>query len=160
MERVMTLLYCRHVFHDFRKPVEVMYPHLTGAYHSLVKRPMDLGTLLLKTLKKEILTIEEFRTNLQLVHNNALLFNEGLTFHSFLSLHLFIFSELLFSIGAPLMEAISNHLRLFSQGLFEEVLQFPYYTPKTLKPANFQSIRLEKRRKRFSLIRDQALINR
>ena len=77
MERVMTQLYCRHVFHDFRKPVEVMYPHLTETYHSLVKRPMDLGTLLLKTLKKEIMTIEEFRTNLQLVHNNALLFNEG-----------------------------------------------------------------------------------
>lgn len=58
------------------------------------------------------------------------------------------------------MEAISNHLRLFSQGLFEEVMRFPYFTPKTLKPANFQSARLEKRRKRFMLIRDQTLINR
>lgn len=77
MERVMTLLYCRHVFHDFRKPVEVMYPHLTQAYHTVVKRPMDLGTLLIKSIKKEILTVQEFRTNLQLVHNNAILFNEG-----------------------------------------------------------------------------------
>ena len=58
------------------------------------------------------------------------------------------------------MEAISNHLRLFSQGLFEEVMRFPYYTPKTVKPVNFQSVRLEKRRKRFTFIRDQALINR
>ncbi len=57
------------------------------------------------------------------------------------------------------MEAISNHLRLFSQGLFEEVMRFPYYTPKTAKPVNFQSVRLEKRRKRFILVRDQALIN-
>jgi hypothetical protein len=78
MEKVMTILYCRHAFQDFRKPVEVSYPHLAQTYHSLVKRPMDLGTLLLKTKKKEVLTIQEFRVNLQLVHSNALLFNEGM----------------------------------------------------------------------------------
>jgi hypothetical protein len=77
MEQLLTVLYCRDVFHDFRKPVEVMYPHLTATYHSVIKRPMDLGTLLLKAKKQEILTVHELRTNLQLVHNNALHFNEG-----------------------------------------------------------------------------------
>lgn len=77
MEQVVTILYCRDVFHDFRKPVEVMYPHLATTYHSVIKRPMDLGTLLLKTMKREVLTVHELRTNLQLVHNNAMYFNEG-----------------------------------------------------------------------------------
>lgn len=77
MEQVLTILYCRDVFHDFRKPVEVMYPQLAATYQSIVKRPMDLGTLLLKTKKREILTVHELRISLQLVHNNALAFNEG-----------------------------------------------------------------------------------
>jgi hypothetical protein len=78
METIMSILYCRNIFQDFRKPVERMYPHLAGTYQSLVKRPMDLGTLLLKTRKREVRTIQEFRTCLQLVHNNALKFNEGM----------------------------------------------------------------------------------
>jgi hypothetical protein len=82
MEQLMTILYCREVFRDFRKPVEVMYPHLAATYHSVIKRPMDLGTLLLKTMKREVLTVHELRTNLQLVHNNAMYFNEGRSAHT------------------------------------------------------------------------------
>lgn len=78
MEHMLSILYCRSVFRDFRKPVELMYPHLAQTYGTLVKRPMDLGTLLLKAKRREIVTIQEFRTTLQLVHNNALLFNEGM----------------------------------------------------------------------------------
>jgi len=62
------------------------------------------------------------------------------------------------------MEAMSKHLELFSQGLFEETIKFPYYTPvpsaiKAVK-GDFHNTRLEKRRKRFLLIRDQTLTNR
>ena len=78
MEQLLSILYCRDVFHDFRKPVEVMYPHLAATYHSAIRRPMELGTLLLKVRKHEVLTIHELRTSLQLVHNNALHFNEGI----------------------------------------------------------------------------------
>jgi hypothetical protein len=61
------------------------------------------------------------------------------------------------------MEAISKHLELFSQGLFEEIIRFPYYAPTAkanTKPVDFQLVRLEKRRKRFMLVREQALIKR
>lgn len=95
MEKLMTILYCRDVFHDFRKPVEVMYPHLAATYHSIIKRPMDLGTLLLKVKKHEVLTIHELRTSLQLVHNNALYFNEGLVIRLFVS-NCVLFMSLLF----------------------------------------------------------------
>lgn len=77
MEQLVTIIYCRDVFRDFRKPVEVMYPHLAATYHTVISKPMDLGTLLLKTMKREIHTINELRTGLQLVHKNALYFNEG-----------------------------------------------------------------------------------
>lgn len=76
-EKLVTIIYSRNIFSDFRIPVELLYPSLTNTYLSIVKKPMDLGTLLVKVLKKELKDINEFKYNLQLIHKNALLFNEG-----------------------------------------------------------------------------------
>lgn len=174
MEHMLSILYCRSVFRDFRKPVELMYPHLAQTYGTLVKRPMDLGTLLLKARRKEIVTIQEFRTTLQLVHNNALLFNEGM-FIVFVQsmmlnlLHHWVYAIVLYNcVGAPLMEGISRHLEHFSEGLFEEIMRYPYHSPALAKgkatpqevSAAFPALRLEKRRARLINIRDHPLTTR
>lgn len=77
MIHLVTILYCRSIFHDFRIPVEILYPSLASSYLSVIKSPMDHGTLLVKLMKNEFKNIDEFRKCLQLVHNNAMLFNQG-----------------------------------------------------------------------------------
>ncbi|KAJ1380755.1 hypothetical protein B484DRAFT_411933 [Ochromonadaceae sp. CCMP2298] len=76
MEQLLSILYCRSVFSDFRKPVAVAYPHLIQTYRQVIERPMDLGTLLLGALRRE-LNVSQLRDGLQLVHFNALTFNAG-----------------------------------------------------------------------------------
>lgn len=160
MQEVASILYCRSVFQDFRKPVELMYPTLAKTYSAIIKKPMDLGTILLKTMKNQQ-SVEEFRENLKLVHHNALTFNEG----------------------SSMMEAISNHLELVSAGLFEEILRKPYYPQAgtTIIPASgtvashtggagaagiggkfdskahFSSLRLENRKKRLMLVYNEPM---
>ena len=77
MVHLVTILYCRSIFHDFRIPVEILYPSLASSYLSIIKSPMDHGTLLVKLMKNQFKSINEFRKCLQLVHNNAMLFNQG-----------------------------------------------------------------------------------
>lgn len=77
MVHLVSILYCRSIFHDFRKPVQILYPSIASTYLSVIKSPMDHGTLLVKIMNNEIHSIEEFRTYLQLIHSNAMLFNEG-----------------------------------------------------------------------------------
>jgi len=77
MIQLVTILYCRSIFHDFRVPVEILYPSLASSYLSIIKSPMDHGTLLVKLMNNEFKSIDEFRRCLQLVHNNAMLFNQG-----------------------------------------------------------------------------------
>ena len=45
---IMSKLYCLSIAADFRKPVEVLYPNIASSYLSVIKNPMDLGTLLLE----------------------------------------------------------------------------------------------------------------
>ena len=67
------------------------------------------------------------------------------------------------TVGAPLMESISQHLEHFSCGLFEEIMRFPYQIPTganaklLMRHEAFMQSRLEKRCRRFAFIRDQTL---
>ena len=61
MIHLVSILYCRSIFHDFRMPVEILYPTLATSYLSIIQSPMDHGTLLVKLLKNEIKTIDDFR---------------------------------------------------------------------------------------------------
>jgi hypothetical protein len=54
------------------------------------------------------------------------------------------------------MEAVSRHLELFSAGLFEEVLQLPYYVDKK----GYEIDLMEKRRKRLKFVADFELTSR
>ena len=102
--KVMSILYCQSIAADFRKPVEILYPNMAANYLSIIKHPMDLGTLLLECMKGTA-TIDSIRDGLKLVFMNSILFNEG----------------------APMMEAISRHLETFASGLFEEIMRVPFY---------------------------------
>ena len=100
----MSILYCQSIAADFRKPVEILYPNMSANYLSIIKHPMDLGTLLLECMKRTA-TIDSIRDGLKLVFMNSIRFNEG----------------------APMMEAISRHLESFASGLFEEIMHVPFY---------------------------------
>lgn len=105
MVQLASILYCRYVFQEFRRPVYISYPDLAESYLSVISRPMDFGTLLLKLLQyPEQMTISEFRDNLQLIYHNALRFNEGY----------------------PTLESVSAHLQKTIIGLFEELFQQPF----------------------------------
>ena len=101
---VMSQLYCLSIAADFRKPVEVLYPNIASSYLSIIKYPMDLGTLLLHCMKG-LASTEYIRRGLRLVFSNSLKFNAG----------------------SPMMEAISKHLECFSKGLFEEAKNIPFH---------------------------------
>jgi Bromodomain len=106
---VMSTLYCLSIAADFRKPVEVLYPNIANSYLSVIKNPMDLGTLLLECMKGNA-TVNSIRQGLRLVFSNSLLFNAG----------------------SPMMEAISQHLESFASGLFEEATRLPFNEKKPL----------------------------
>ena len=107
---VMSTLYCLSIAADFRKPVEVLYPNIAASYLSVIKNPMDLGTLLLECMKGNA-TVNSIRQGLRLVFSNSLLFNAG----------------------SPMMEAISQHLESFASGLFEEATRLPFNEKKILQ---------------------------
>ena len=107
---VMSTLYCLSIAADFRKPVEVLYPNIAASYLSVIKNPMDLGTLLLECMKGNA-TVNSIRQGLRLVFSNSLLFNAG----------------------SPMMEAISQHLESFACGLFEEATRLPFNEKKVLQ---------------------------
>lgn len=58
MKRVLSALYTRPAFQDFRRPVSLMYPTLSKEYHSAIAEPSDLGTLLLAAIRESI-SVEE-----------------------------------------------------------------------------------------------------
>lgn len=119
--KVMSILYCQSIAADFRKPVEILYPNMAANYLSIIKHPMDLGTLLLECMKGTA-TIDSIRDGLKLVFMNSIRFNEG----------------------APMMEAISRHLESFASGLFEEIMHVPFYE-KNFTGENFYIELIRKR---------------
>jgi hypothetical protein len=91
--KVMTTLYCQSIAADFRKPVEILFPNMAASYLSIIKSPMDLGTLLLECMRGTA-TVSNIRIGLKLVFSNSIRFNAG----------------------APMMEAISRHLECYAAG--------------------------------------------
>lgn len=104
--QILSILYCRNVFQDFRRPVLATYPSLAAEYLAKISSPMDLGSLLLKALNHE-LSVADLRHGLQLICHNSLLFNKG----------------------TPYLEAMTKHLESTAEGLFEELLSLPYFLP-------------------------------
>jgi Bromodomain len=125
---VMSTLYCLSIAADFRKPVEMLYPNIAASYLSVIKNPMDLGTLLLECMKG-IATINSIRQGLRLVFSNSLRFNAG----------------------SPMMEAISEHLESFAGGLFEEATKLPFIEKKQYQ-TDFRTQLVQKRSYRLSSV--------
>jgi Bromodomain len=125
---VMSTLYCLSIAADFRKPVEVLYPNIAASYLSVIKNPMDLGTLLLECMRG-VATINSIRQGLRLVFSNSLRFNAG----------------------SPMMEAISQHLESFAGGLFEEATKLPFIEKKQYQ-TDFKTELVQKRSYRLSSV--------
>jgi hypothetical protein len=140
--RILTILYCRSVCSDFRRPVEILYPFLMVEYKNSIQYPMDLGTLLLKCMQGNE-SINNIRFGLKLVFSNALSFNKGV--HQ--------------------MESISYHLNHFSGSLFEDILNIKYSLPtdkffnKTINnDNNIKERNIKQRSKRILSIKDEPLL--
>lgn len=103
MIRIASILYCHEICADFKSPVEILYPELKDDYSSIIKYPMDLGTILVNCLDNKM-TIEGFRRSLQLVFVNALEFNKG----------------------TIVMESLAIHLYKFASELYENALRKPF----------------------------------
>lgn len=123
--KVMSTLYCQSISADFRKPVEVLYPNIALDYLSIIKHPMDLGTLLLECMKGTA-TVKGIRDGLKQVFLNSIRFN----------------------VGAPMMEATSRHLESFATGLFEETMKIPF-NEKVSLTEDFSTVLVRKRNLRL-----------
>lgn len=134
LTRVLSALYCRSICREFRKPVEVLYPLLIGAYLQVVKEPIDLGTLLLMCLNGQG-TVEVVREKLQLVFQNAIQYNQ----------------ESLEMVSA------SKHIDAFAEGLFEEIVNQRYRLYHPLVGGHFEREKLEKRMCRYDFVHSQNL---
>jgi hypothetical protein len=151
MKRIAAIIYCRSISSEFRRPVDCLYPTIMTSYLTLVKTPMDLGTILYACIQ-ENLSPQQFRDHLHLVFNNAIVFNTGV----------------------PLMESISAHIDAFAGGLYEEALNMPYRdipdindvkagkifstgSVATTYITDFPIIRLSRRRFRMYCVKDMVL---
>ena len=123
--KVMSTLYCQSISADFRKPVEILYPNIALDYLSIIKHPMDFGTLLLECMKGTA-TVKGIRDGLKQVFMNSIRFN----------------------VGAPMMEATSRHLESFATGLFEETMKIPF-NEKVSLTEDFSVVLVRKRNLRL-----------
>ena len=60
---------------NFRAPVSTLWPNFAEAYYAKVPNPIDLGTIETRVRDGTYLTWGNFRADIQLIANNALLFN-------------------------------------------------------------------------------------
>lgn len=60
---------------NFRAPVSMLWPNFADAYYAKVLNPIDLGTIETKVKEHKYGTWGEFRADMQLIADNALLFN-------------------------------------------------------------------------------------
>lgn len=130
--KVMSTIYCLSIASDFRKPVELLYPNIAQRYLSVIKRPIDLGTLLLDCMNGTA-TASYIREGLRLVFANSLSFN----------------------VGSPMMEAISRHLESYASGLFEEATKLPFYSK--LEHFDFPTELIKKRSLRLLSVKNVPL---
>jgi Bromodomain len=130
---VMSTLYCQPFAVDFRKPVEILYPNIASDYLSIIKHPMDLGTLLLECMKGTA-TVKSTRDGLKQIFSNSVRFN----------------------VDAPMIEATSRHLESFAVGLFEENTK-ALFNDKVSVAEDFRIVLTRKRTARLLTVSKSAL---
>jgi len=142
MIMISSILYCHEICAEFKCPVEIMYPELKNDYLSLIKYPMDLGTILINCLNNKM-TIEGFRRALQLVFVNALEFNKGTIVIESLAIHLYKFASELFenSFRKPfnIISENQNNLSLDSDSIINrcELISNVKDVPLTINEIQF-----------------------
>ena len=139
VRRILEKLFRRSITADFRRPVVNMFPELAQTYLSVIKEPMDLGSLLLR-VHQGLDDVYEVRRCLQLIFSNAMAFNEG----------------------AHQMESISLHVSVYAKGLWEEGLNLPYEAEPSANSSSdnqFQLHRIESRNERFTFIGRHPLLH-
>lgn len=124
LSRLLSALYCKSPFADFRRPVVSQYPALTKSYFATISTPMDVGTLLCEVLLaldkddySSSFNLMEMCKKLNLIASNSLVFNSGNSTLEAVSLHLhftskFLFEEL-FRIKSETSSIIHDRLHLY-----------------------------------------------
>ena len=125
---VLSTLYCQPFAVDFRKPVEILYPNIASDYLSIIKHPMDLGTLLLECMK-DAATLKSIRDGLKQIFINSMRFN----------------------VDTPMIEATSRHLEAFAMGLFEENMKV-LFNDKVSVAEDLRVILAKKRTSRLLIV--------
>jgi hypothetical protein len=59
----------------FRAPARVLWPKFADEHRATVLNPIDLGTIEDKLKRKKYRSIDDFKADIQLLYNNAVLFN-------------------------------------------------------------------------------------
>lgn len=137
MIRIVSILYCHEICSEFRSPVEILYPDLKDEYLSMVKYPMDLGSILMNCLNHKM-TTEVLCRALQLVFVNALVFNKG----------------------TPVMESLATHLFIYAGELYEEAIGKHYFLMNDSdNDENIDSKRLNERHNRMLFAQHVPLAN-
>ncbi|RYG63801.1 hypothetical protein EON64_15210, partial [archaeon] len=131
MLQFISILYTQGVFRDFRRPVIATYPDLAQTYLEAIAEPQDLGSLLLKVMKRTV-DREGLRKGLVMMCRNALKFNEGYA----------------------TIENIARHLCEVAQDLYEEIFNLSFLQPKIRLPEEYFR---EKRFQRCEKIRQLVL---
>ena len=101
--QVISILYSRSISTDYRKPIQHLHPEIAATYYSIIKHPMDLGTLLLECMNSTA-TVRSIRDGLKQIFANSIRFN----------------------VNDPKMEAICRHLKAYATGIFEETLRIQF----------------------------------
>ena len=136
MIRIVSILYCHDICSEFRSPVEELYPDLKDEYLSIIKYPMDLGSILINCINQKM-TVEALCRALQLVFVNALVFNKG----------------------TPVMESLATHLYMFAGELYEEAIGRHYYLTDNANDDDIDLKRLNERHNRILFVQNIPLVN-
>lgn len=96
--RIVARLYIRDVCRDLTRPLSILYPELAAEYKAMITHPTDLGTILLRCMK-DGMKLDELKSELSVMIQNALQFNQG----------------------QVMLENIAYHILSFAIGLFEEI---------------------------------------
>jgi hypothetical protein len=131
---LVSLIFCRAISREFRRPVELIHPRLWPDYKGKIKHPMDFGTLLFSCYKGKS-TAASVRDNIRLICANAIEYGK----------------DLLDFVGT------ARHLEFFASMLYEELLSVPF-KPVYVSQTEFLVTRSANRMSRFQLIRKEPLL--
>jgi hypothetical protein len=131
---LVSIIFCRSICREFRRPVEVMHPTLWSEYKGKVKHPMDLGTLLLTCFRGKA-TPATVRDSIRLICSNAVEYGK----------------DILDFVGT------ARHLEFFAAMLFEELLNVPF-KPIYSTQLEFTIARSAHRLNRYQLVAKETLL--